>query len=256
MRHFAIRCHILLTALKRLVCNGFTYFLTFTLCIPTPVLHTPGVTLRLTAKLRLSDGTPLLLLLRTQGGVPSLRTLFMFLILIELYPSTLFCQVVFSYHWNTVFAILSHFFYFRNVQHMKLIKWLKIDSDTLQSGTQFRPHLVTYRMCYTQTVDFSMHSRENGSLCNTHFAQNSQCVTIKTPFKFAASRESVDLACNALFPNNIPRCYLCKKTSIPNARSGILQQHFPLWHYSQQKRVSRVNVAVFRPPLTLFSLWL
>ena len=163
------------------------------------MLHTPGVTLRLTAKLRLSDGTPLLLLLRTQGGVPSLRTLFMFWILIALYPSVLFCQVVFLYHWNTVFAILSHFFNFRNVHHMKLIKWLKIDSDTLQSGTQFRPHLVTYRMCYTQTVDFSMHSRENGSLCNTHFAQNSLCVTIKTPFKFAACRESVDLACNALF---------------------------------------------------------
>ncbi|OKZ99404.1 MAG: hypothetical protein BHV90_17025 [Clostridiales bacterium 42_27] len=31
---------------------------------------------------------------------------------------------------------------------------------------------------------------------------------------------------------------------------------FPLRHDSQQKRVSRVNAAVFRPPLTLFSLWL
>lgn len=171
MRHFAVWCRILLTAVKRLVCNGCTYFLTFTLCIPTPVLHTPGVTLRLTAKLRLSDGTPLLLLLRTQGGVPSLRTLFMFWILIALYPSVLFCQVVFLYHWNTVFAILSHFFNFRNVQHMKLIKCLKIDFSTSQSGTQFRPHFVTYRICYTQTVDFSMHSGENGSLCNTPFLQ-------------------------------------------------------------------------------------
>ena len=214
MWHFAIRCHILLTAVKRLVCNGFTYFLTFTLCIPTPVLHTSGVTLRLTAKLHLSDGTPLLLLLRTQGGVPSLRTLFMFWILIALYPSVLFCQVVFLYPWNAVFAILSHFFNFRNVQHMKLIKWLKIDSDTLQSGTQFRPHLVTYRMCYTQTVDFSMHSRENGSLCNTHFAQNSLCVTIKTPFKFAACRESVDLACNALFLQITSLDVICVKRPV------------------------------------------
>jgi hypothetical protein len=31
---------------------------------------------------------------------------------------------------------------------------------------------------------------------------------------------------------------------------------FPLGHYSQQKRVSRVNVQSFRLPLTLFFLWL
>lgn len=31
---------------------------------------------------------------------------------------------------------------------------------------------------------------------------------------------------------------------------------FPLGQYSQQKRVSRVNVQSFRLPLTLFFLWL
>ena len=92
--------------------------------------------------------------------------------------------------------------------------------------------------------------------CNQSVLYKEACLTKSTVNSAIRKMEQKWRLCGIILHGVLPLQGIRPDLEAQGEVTERTDSRFPLRHYSQQKRVSRVNCTVLRLPLTLFFLWL